>query len=385
MILPTTMTQIEKIEVFPAAVSITRTFNFASGSAGKSGESARLVYVKVTDSEGRVGWGEGRPHPQWSYESPTSVVQIIREHLAPALIGLEIWDLRGLHRRMHAAVGRGPSTGFPVAKAALDIALHDLCSKAAGLPLRCFLGGAASVDSVELSWTIAVAGAAEVDAEIARGKAAGFRQFNFKVGSHPIEEEEEMARKIGAATVKGCMVWADANQGMPPERAADFCNRLQTLGVDVIEQPLAADQLHAMRSLRRRTPMRLAVDEASVSSSDFFQYVREDLVDYLVIKLTRSGGIRPTMDQLALAASAGLPILVSGLADGMLVKTAACQVAAAAGYRGPAVLNGSQFMDDSVLFPGKAEVERGNTIHLGMTPGIGIEPDEESLRRQAWS
>jgi hypothetical protein len=51
--------------------------------------------------------------------------------------------------------------------------------------------------------------------------------------------------------------------------------------------------------------------------------------------MPKIGGIRPTMDQLALAASAGLPILVSGLADGMLVKTAACQVAVAAGYRGP--------------------------------------------------
>lgn len=376
------MSTVREVEVFPASVPVTRTFNFASGSAGRTGDAARLVYVKVTDSEGRVGWGEGRPHPQWSYESPSSVAGVIEEHLGQAITGMDIWDLRGLHRRMHAAVGRGPSTGFPVAKAAVDLAMHDLCAKAAGLPLRCFLGGTIEADTVELSWTIAVGGADEVDAEIARGREAGFRQFNFKVGSHPLPEEELLAQKVVEATEPGLMVWADANQGLPPAQAAELCSRLHERGVDVIEQPLAADQLHAMRTLRRRTPLRLAVDEASVSPSDFFQYVREDLVDFLVIKLTRSGGIRPTMDQVAVANAAGLPLLVSGLADGMLVKTAACQVAAACGYRGPAVLNGSQFMDDSALFPAKADVERGNTIHLGGALGIGIEPDEAELRRQ---
>lgn len=377
------MRTISRIEVFPVAVPITRTFKFASGSAGTAGETAKLIYVKITDSDGAVGWGEGRPHPQWSYETPAGVVQVIRDHLAPALIGNEMWDRRGLHQRMHQQVGRGPSTGMPVAKAAIDLALHDLCAKAAGLPLRCFLGGAQADSSVELSWTVAVTTAEDAAKEIEAGQAAGFRQFNFKITPNQ-QEDEKIARRIIAATAPGGLIWADANQGLPVVKAAGICNFFHDLGVEVIEQPLPADELHQMRHLRQKTAMRLAVDEASVSPADFFQYVRENLVDYLVLKLTRTGGIWPTLEQIGTASAAGLPFLVSGLADGMMVKTAVCQVAASRGYRGPAALNGSQFMDDSRLFPRKAEVEKDGAIHLGEAPGIGIDPDESALRKYAW-
>lgn len=104
-----------------------------------------------------------------------------------------------------------------------------------------------------------------------------------------------------------------------------------------------------------------------------------------MIKLTRSGGIWPTLEQIGTATAAGLPLLVSGLSDGMLVKMAACQVAAAHGYAGPAALNGSQFMDDSRLFPDKGEVEKAGVLDLGERPGIGIEPNEAALRECAWS
>jgi L-alanine-DL-glutamate epimerase-like enolase superfamily enzyme len=63
-----------------------------------------------------------------------------------------------------------------------------------------------------------------------------------------------------------------------------------------------------MRSLRQSTSIPLAVDEASVGASDFFHYAAEGLIDYLVIKVTRSGGIWPTLQQISVAESAGLPL-----------------------------------------------------------------------------
>lgn len=73
--------------------------------------------------------------------------------------------------------------------------------------------------------------------------------------------------------------------------------------------------------------------------------------------------------------------MVSGLADGLLAKLAAAQVAAAFGNRHPLALNGSQFLDESALFPSKAEWERDGTIHLGDAPGVGPAPDEQALRQ----
>ena len=113
------MSTIQNIEVFPIRLPITNTFRFSSGSAGQAGDTALFVLVKMTDSAGEIGWGEGRPMPQWAYETAESVATSIRHYLAPALLGHEITDRWGLHKRMHSVIGRGPSTGAPIAKAAV--------------------------------------------------------------------------------------------------------------------------------------------------------------------------------------------------------------------------------------------------------------------------
>lgn len=373
------MRTLSRMEVFPVEVPIIRTFQFASGSAGQEGQKGSLVFVKVTDSEGAVGWGEGRPHPQWSYETLESVVSTIRAYLAPCLMGHEIWDRQGAHRKMFEAVGRGPSTGMPIAKAAVDLALHDLCARVAGVPLRCFLGGGTSPGEVALSWTLTAHSVEQMKDDIDEGLAAGFKHYNFKVGVDP-DTDLEVARVIVDRVPPGGFIWADANQALHLHAAVAMAEAFREMGVHALEQPLPADQLHQMRTLRTKTSLPLAVDESSVSPADFYHYVRDGLVDYFVLKLTRSGGILPTLHQLGVAESAGLPMLVSGLCDGLLTKMAACQTAAAYGYPGPAGLNGSQFFDESVLFPDKARVEYDGSVHLGTEPGIGIQPDEDAVR-----
>jgi len=371
--------RIETIEVFPVLLPVLETFRFASGSAGAAGGKAPHVFVKVTDSEGEVGWGEGRPVPQWSYETSETVETTIREHLAPAVLGLSVVDRWGLHQRMQATIGRGPSTGQPIAKAAIDLAVHDLCARAARMSLRSFLGGGNERASVELSYTLTADDAEEVGEQVALARKAGFRHFNFKAALAS-GADDEVAGAVREEAGPEAFVWADANQGYRLHQAREAASRLEAAGIDVLEQPLPADRMHLMRELRRSTRIPLAVDESSVSPADFFAHAAEGLVDYLVIKVTRSGGLWPTLAQICVAESAGLPLLVSGLTDGLLTKVAVCQVAAAFGCTGPAALNGSQFTDESTLFPTKAEVESGGTVRLPDGPGIGVRPDEEAVR-----
>ncbi len=373
------MTTIASVEVFPVGVPITSGFTFASGNAGAAGQKAVLVLVKVTDSAGEVGWGEGRPMPTWAYETAETVVTTLRRHLAPAVLGVEVWDRAGLHRRMTAAIGRGPSTGQPIAKAALDLALHDLCARRAGVPLRALLGGSAAPVVQPLSWTCTAHTADDVARDVERGQTEGYSHFNFKAAVAP-ETDLVVAREITRRSAPGAFIWADANQGFQLPEAVRMAQAFEQYGVALLEQPLAADQLHLMAQLRARTTIALAVDEASVSPGDFFAYTRAGLVDYLVIKLTRSGGIWPTQQQVGLAAAAGLPAVVSGLTDGLLTKLAASQVAAAAGVRRPLALNGSQFLDESALYPEKPHHERSGSVHLDATPGIGVCPDEAQVR-----
>jgi L-alanine-DL-glutamate epimerase-like enolase superfamily enzyme len=370
---------IERVEIFPVGLPITRAFTFSSGTAGKAGGTAALVLVKVTDSEGEIGWGEGRPMPQWSYETIESAVSTLRRYLNACAVGHSIWDRAGLHRRMFAAVGRGPSTGQPIAKAALDLALHDLGARAAGVPLRSYLGGDSAPAALPLSWTCTAHHDVDVAADMERGLQAGYRHFNFKAAVAP-ETDLLVAREIGRRAPAGAFLWADCNQGFDLPGAVRAANAFEELGVALLEQPLPADQLSSMEQLRKRTRIALAVDESSVSPADFFTYCRAGLVDYLVIKLTRSAGIWPSWQQVAVAQSAGLPCIVSGLTDGLITKLAACQVAVVSGVKRPLALNGSQFLDESLLYPSKHTFERDGTIHLGAETGIGVHPVEEAVR-----
>jgi L-alanine-DL-glutamate epimerase-like enolase superfamily enzyme len=369
---------IERVEVFPVRLPVLKTFQFASGSAGTAGGTAPHVFVKVTDSQGETGWGEGRPHAAWSYETLESVTSTIRGYLAPALIGLPVTDRWGLHQRMHQAIGRGPSTGQPVAKAALDMAVHDLCARACGLSLRSYLGGGDARTTVALSYTVTAHAAAEAEAEVCQARQSGYRHFNFKAAVAPATDVA-VARAVRDAAGAGAFVWADANQGFQLPDARRVIDAFASAGVDVLEQPLAADRLHLLRQLRQGCRLPLAVDEASVGPADFFAYAAEGLVDYLVVKVTRSGGVWPTLQQIGTAEAAGLPLLVSGLTDSLLTKLAVCQVALVYGFAGPAALNGSQFIDEAALFPDKSRIEFEGAVHAGSEPGIGVAPDAAAL------
>jgi muconate cycloisomerase len=294
-------------------------------------------------------------------------------------VGLPIADRWDLHRRLHGALGRGPSTGQPIARAALDTALHDLCARAAGLTLRSFLGGADTRNTVALSFTLTAHDPSAIAEEVAAAREQGYRHFNFKAAVTP-ETDVAVADAIRQASGPGAFVWADANQGFHLHQARRAAQGFLDAGVDVLEQPLPADQLPLMRQLRAGCALPLAVDEASVGPTEFLHYAAERLVDYLVIKLTRNGGVWPTVQQIAIAEAAGLPLLVSGLTESLLAKVAACQVAIVFGFAGPAALNGSQFLDESALYPDKSTIERAGTVHLPDTPGLGVRPDECALQ-----
>jgi muconate cycloisomerase len=374
------MRTLQRIEIFPIRLPVTHTFRFSSGTAGQAGDTAPFVLVKLTDSEGETGWGEGRPMPQWSYETLESVTSTLRQYLAPAILGQEITDRWGLHQRMYSAIGCGPSTGMPIARAALDMALHDLCARSVGLPLRSYLGGSSQRNTIALSYTLTSHDAETVRQEISAAQERGFRHFNFKAAVTP-ENDIALANEIRQAAGPNAFVWADANQGFQPHEALTVARSFADTGINVLEQPFPADQLQLMRRLRSQSPIPLAIDEASVSPADFFHYAAEGLVDYLVIKITRSAGLWPSLQQIAVAASAGLPLLVSGLTDSLLTKLAVCQLAAVFGYHGPAALNGSQFIDESLLYPDKPTIEFEGAVHLGEQSGIGVHPNQQALER----
>ena len=114
---------ITKIEAFNAPYKTT---------AGFRQRERPSVLVKITTEARSFGWGQSAPLSSRTPETPESVITAIRNYLAPALIGKRPGDFPAIHSAMRRAIGSGFSTGMPIAKAGLDLAIYDLLGKAAG-------------------------------------------------------------------------------------------------------------------------------------------------------------------------------------------------------------------------------------------------------------
>jgi muconate cycloisomerase len=96
------------------------------------------------------------------------------------MIGKDPTDIEGAHRVMNKAIAASFSTGMPIAKAGIDLALHDMAGKMAGKRVA-ELWGRKPLTRIPLSWTVNVNAIDEVGALMAEGRRRGYRKFNIKV------------------------------------------------------------------------------------------------------------------------------------------------------------------------------------------------------------
>jgi len=123
------------VETFAVAVPFKRRFALGSGLAGSPEQTGDVLFVKITTEDGVTGWGEQRALPSWSYETIETIAIVVQNYLAPLVIGASVFDAEAFHARATATLSPAVSNGFPFARAAVDLALHDAAGRTAGLPV----------------------------------------------------------------------------------------------------------------------------------------------------------------------------------------------------------------------------------------------------------
>ncbi|HQO36073.1 MAG TPA: enolase C-terminal domain-like protein [bacterium] len=362
------MTRIEQIEVIPVRYPTVGFFKFF-----KDGRPA--VIIKITADDGTVGWGQSVPIPTWSYETLESCVTTLKQYIVPKLIGLDPFDLDSIHRAMDAAISPSFSTGMPIAKAGVDIALHDLAGKLLGVNLA-QRWGKRSGGEIRLSWTLNPRSLDEIESLIDEGWQRGYRNFNVKVAPDPTFDLE-LCRRVKERVPDG-FLWADANGGYDPATALWVAPKLADIGVSVLEQPVKANRLAAYRDLRRQGALPIILDEGVVSPSDLIEFLRLDILDGVAMKPARCGGLLSARRQVEILLDAGLMFLGSGLTDPDISLSASVALYAAYDLKVPAALNGPQFLGYSVLASSDQQPMDGK-ISAPTGPGLGIEPDESRI------
>ncbi|WP_405998514.1 mandelate racemase/muconate lactonizing enzyme family protein [Streptomyces sp. NBC_00829] len=336
-------------------------------SSGTSPELISLL-VEVRTADSVSGFGEASPMTAYTGETLAGLESALTEHAAPALIGRDPRDLAGAHLAMDAAI-----RGQHLAKAALDIALHDLAGRAAGWPVHLLLGGGVR-SRVPTAWVVGLGTVDEMVKEASEYAARGFTHIKVKGGQHPDLDVQlvRLVRDVLPDPVELCL---DANEGYDPGTAGRTVARLADAGLDLIEQPLPRWDLAGMAALRRGGGVRVMADESMQSLHDAMEIVRRGAADVLNIKILKVGGLHRARQIAALAESAGLAVKIGTMPELGVASLAAAHLAAALPHATvPADLVGPLLVDEEPLAPG-AFAGAGDRGWVEVPAGAGLGHD----------
>lgn len=381
--------RIASVETFVARYPVVGSFKFFRQPTRDT------IVVKITTNSGAVGWGQSVPSPTWSYETMETVRTTIDLHLAPALVGLDAFDVDEVWRTMNRVIAPSFSTGQPICKAGIDLALFDLAGRMQAVawgahassvsapassrsPVNAQVSESAPELSprwITLSWTIDARTLDDVSASIATAHARGYRLFNVKVGTDA-EFDVEMCREI-RRLAPDAFVWVDANGGYDLDTALAVAPKFADLGIAALEQPLPANHLPGFRKLREQRALPILMDEPIVSLADLRAFHELGLLDGVAVKVARCGGLTEARRVVEYMKQHGLLLFASGLTDPDLSLAASLRLFSEAGFERPAALNAPQFLTGTIL---KSPIEiHTDQADVPAGPGLGVEVDESKL------
>ena len=351
----------------------------------------RYILTCMTDTEGRVGWGEAAALKDWGGEfgryfgeSAAIVELVIERYLAPAVKGVEAANIVELHARMDAVI-----KGYPYAKAAVEFAAYDLAGKTLGIPVHTLLGGCAR-RQVPITHSIGLISVAEAEKEAAQVAAEGFRTIKIKVGVDP-RRDVEIVRAVRNAAGPDVDICVDANEGYKtPGEAVSILREMEHYRLKYAEQPCMGIERIAEVARALDTPV--MADESGWNAHDALQIAEQHAIDIVSIYTTKPGGLYRAMEVAAVCRAAGMQCNVNGSIETGVGNLANLQFAAAS----PAVtlscvipvsspaehqkgrIGGTYYTDDLLCEPMKFV---DGAIEVPGAPGMGIAVDEAKIRK----
>jgi len=364
--------KIDRIDLFPMRYPMTGYFKFFTGPHGSAGRAA--VIVKITADDGTIGWGQSVPIAKWSYETLETATVVLHEYFAPVLIKRDPTDIRGAHAEMDRVLAPGFTTGMPISRAGIDLALHDLTGKLSGKTLA-QMWNKSKGGPITLSWTVNVTSLDDIGSVMDLGKKRGYRHFNIKVAPNP-EFDMAMAKEVRRLAPES-FLWADANGGYNTETALKAAPRLADAGVDVLEAPLRPNRISGYQALKKQGALPIFMDEGVISPTDLEEFIKLGMLDGVAMKPARCGGLISNKQQIELCQKHSLMWLGSGLTDPDIAMAATLGLYGAFGLKKPAALNGPQFLTADVLKK-PLRIENG-MAYVPDGLGLGIEVDEDKV------
>jgi L-alanine-DL-glutamate epimerase-like enolase superfamily enzyme len=341
--------------------------------AGEEVRRADNVLIRIEADDGLVGWGEAASAPTMTGETVASMVAAVH-HLVPVLAGREAHDIAGALAAMD-----GRMYGNRGAKAAIEIALHDLVGRATGRPVHALLGDKRRSRMAILG----VIGGGDLAGDLRDAenkKTEGFAAFKIKVGVDTPDLDAERTRRICRMLGNGCLISADANQGFGTDEAIAFVQAVAGSGLDFFEQPVRAADLAGMAAVAAASDIAIGTDEGIHGLDDIRRHHERKAARGVSLKAIKLGGLRAVVEAARLCDRLGMSV-------NLACKTGESSIACAAALHVAAVIpeiawgltltNGG--LGDDVT-PQPIRIDKGCASVLDR-PGLGIDVDEDRVRR----
>ena len=301
---------IKKIEIYKLRIPLKEPFTISLGTF----YDADLVAVKIITDSGLTGSGEVSP----GIFILGSTVDADFE-LAKTLAGLIIGkDPFALEDRIKDIDSLYSNSGI---RSAFDMALYDLASKNAGLPLYKFLGGSKS-KKVYTDMTIGINTPENMAASAVKIIKDGFPEIKVKLGGRDPQLDIECIKNIREAVGENVPIKIDANQGWDEVDAKYILDSLSQYNIIYAEQPVKRENISAMTEIKRSSPIPIMADESLCDHKDALNLYKQKATDYFNIKLAKSGGINNALKICAIADAADIKCQVGCFFETRLGLTA---------------------------------------------------------------
>lgn len=363
---------IEQIELYHIRISLTAPFETSFGVA----TDRETILVRMTDADGVAGWGEYTGDgPGYSYETVQTGWHIMRDFLIPEAFKSPINAPAECVKRF------APVRGHNMAKAAMEAAIWDLAAQRENLSLRDYIGkvtGRKMKDRVSVGVSIGIQSSPEKLVErVMAFKADGYGRIKMKIKPGRDIGDARAVRKA----IPEMMLMVDANSAYSL-KDADMLKQMDDLGLIMIEQPLAYDDVYEHHKLQRELKTPICLDE-SIHAPDHARMALElGACKIINIKQGRVGGVTSAIEIHDICEQAGAPVWCGGMLETGIGRAYNLALAALPNFRLPSDLSASnRYYNPDIIEPVFELNTEDSTLTVPTGKGLGVNVQMDRLTR----
>ncbi len=332
-------------------------------------EIDRQCVLITLQAEGLTGYGEcvATRDPGYNYETTGTAMHILKDFVAPLILGQDIKDAQDFQQRVEGI------RGHHLAKAGVEMALWDLLGKREGKSLKEMFGS--TRETVDVGVSIGIQGSASALVEtVASYLGQGYRRVKIKIKPGREVDETSAVRRA----YPNLRLQVDANSAYTLE-SADVLKAIDDLDLLLIEQPLFEDDIWDHRKLQAEFKTPICLDESVLTPRHARYALEMEACRIINIKPARVGGLSQGIAIHDYCRERDVPVWCGGMLETGVGRASNLALASLPGFVLPGDISASDRYYARDITNERFTLNSDSTITVPNGPGLGVTIDEEAL------